>query len=110
MGVLGTIGNRVKTDKLTLFNEYFDIRQAGESRARELQMDRKGLARMMNMSTLLFINGAGEHEMGTTTGLAMSQRVKFKSPDGQEVGLYDAMEVVPFKGNDLKFGGKIVVK
>jgi len=35
-GLLGNIGNRIKTDKLSLIIEYFNIAQDAESRANEL--------------------------------------------------------------------------
>ena len=108
--LLGNIGNRIKTDKLSLLIEYFNISQDAEGRAHELQMDQKGLARFMNTSTLFFLTRAGEHQMSSVSGLAMLSKIKMKDSSGKEVDLIDAMEVVPVKGNDLRLGGKIVVK
>jgi len=48
--------------------------------------------------------------MSSVSGLAMLSKIKMKDSSGKEVDLIDAMEVVPFKGTDLKFGGKLVVK
>jgi len=48
--------------------------------------------------------------MSSVSGLAMLSKIKMKDSSGKEVDLIDAMEVVPVKGNDLRLGGKIVVK
>jgi len=81
-----------------------------EARSRELQMDRKGISRLFHMNSIFFLTNCGEHWMQTRTALALSDRHKMKSPTGEIVPLYEALEVVPFDGKDLKHGGKLVVK
>lgn len=108
--VLSQVGDRVKTAKLSLFIEQFNVMQDYEQKTMEAQMDRKGISRAFHLSSLFFLNHCGEHWLQTRTALALSERYKLRSPTGQLVSLYDALEVVPFDGKDIKNGGKLKIK
>lgn len=108
---LSEIGNRVKTSKLALWDEYFDVSQEHNRSIKELNFDRKTwFSRMFNTSTLFFLNNAGEHWMSNRTSLALANTYKMKSPSGKIVSLWDAMEVVPIDKNNKKLGAKLQLK
>lgn len=108
---LAEIGNRVKTSKLALWCELFNVTQEYEKDVREVNFDRKTwFSRMFGMSTLFFMSNAGEHWMQTRTSLALADAYKMKAPNGKIVNLWDAMEVVPIDKNNKRLGAKLQVK
>lgn len=108
---LAELGNRVKTSKLALWSEYFNVLQEYETDVRETNFDRKTwFSRMANTSALFFMNNAGEHWMQHRTSLALANTYKMKAPDGKIVSLWDAMEVVPIDKSNPKLGAKLQVK
>jgi hypothetical protein len=61
---LGQLGSRVKTNKLYLWNELFDVMQEYEENIRDVKFDRKSwFSKMFGSSALFFMNNAGEHWM-----------------------------------------------
>lgn len=108
---LAELGNRVKTSKLALWSELFNVLQEYETDVREVNFDRKTwFSRMGNSSALFFMNNAGEHWMQHRTSLALADAYKMKAPDGKIVSLWDAMEVVYIDPNNKALGGKLQVK
>lgn len=108
---LAEIGNRVKTSKLALWDELFNVMQEYEQDVREVNFDRKTwFSRMFGTSTLFFVNNAGEHWMQNRTSLALADAYKMKAPNGKIVSLWDAMEVVPIDKNNKKLGAKLQLK
>ena len=108
---LAEIGSRVKTSKLALWDELFNVMQEYEQDVREVNFDRKSwFSRMFSTSTLFFMNNAGEHWMQNRTSLALADAYKMKAPDGKIVSLWDAMEVVPIDKNNKKAGAKLQLK
>lgn len=108
---LAELGNRVKTSKLALWSELFNVLQEYESDVREVNFDRKTwFSRMSNSSALFLMNNAGEHWMQHRTSLALADRYKMKAPDGRIVSLWDAMEVVYTDPSNKALGGKLQVK
>lgn len=108
---LAEIGNRVKTSKLALWDELFNVMQEYEQDVREVNFDRKTwFSRMFGTSTLFFMNNAGEHWMQNRTSLALADAYKMKAPNGKIVNLWDAMEVVPIDKNNKKLGAKLQLK
>lgn len=108
---LAEIGSRVKTSKLALWDELFNVMQEYEQDAREVNFDRKSwFSRMFSTSTLFFMNNAGEHWMQNRTSLALADAYKMKAPNGKIVSLWDAMEVVPIDKNNKKAGAKLQLK
>lgn len=109
--LLGNLGKRVKTDKLSLFSELFNVMQEYEGDVREANFDRKTwFSRMAGSSALFVMNNAGEHWMQHRTALALADAYKMKSPDGKTVSLWDALEVVYTDPNNKNHGAKLKVK
>lgn len=108
---LAEIGNRVKTSKLALWDELFNVMQEYETDVREVNFDRKTwFSRMFGTSALFLMNNAGEHWMQNRTSLALADTYKMKAPDGKIVSLWDAMEVVPIDKSNKKLGAKLELK
>ena len=108
---LAELGDRVKTSKLALWSELFNVLQEYEKNVREVNFDRKTwFSRMGNSSALFFMNNAGEHWMQHRTSLALADAYKMKAPDGKTVSLWDAMEVVHIDPSNKKLGAKLQVK
>lgn len=108
---LAEIGNRVKTSKLALWDELFNVLQEYEADVREVNFDRKTwFSRMFGTSALFLMNNAGEHWMQNRTSLALADAYKMKAPDGKIVSLWDAMEVIPIDKNNKKLGAKLQLK
>lgn len=108
---LAEIGNRVKTSKLALWDELFNVMQEYETDVREVNFDRKTwFSRMFGTSALFLMNNAGEHWMQNRTSLALADAYRMKAPDGKIVSLWDAMEVVPIDKNNRKLGAKLQLK
>lgn len=108
--VLLDIGKRTHTSKIALFNEHLNTIQGEDGKLKDLEMSKSLFARMMGGNALFFLSHCGEHWIQTRTGLAMAEEFKMKSPTGEIVGLYDAMEVIPMMENGVKVGAKLEVK
>lgn len=108
---LAEVGNRVKTNKLALWDELFNVMQEYETDIKEVNFDRKTwFSRMFGTSALFVMSNAGEHWMQNRTSLALADTYKMKSPDGKIVSLWDAMEVVYIDPNNKKLGARLELK
>lgn len=108
---LSEIGNRVKTSKLALWDELFNVLQEYETDVKTVNFDRKTwFSRMFGTSALFLMNNAGEHWMQNRTSLALADAYKMKAPNGKIVSLWDAMEVVYTDPSNKKLGAKLQLK
>ena len=108
---LAEVGNRVKTSKLALWDELFNVLQEYETEIKETNFDRKTwFSRMFGDSALYLLNNAGEHWMQNRTSLALASQFKMKGPNNEIVNLWDAMEVVYIDPNNKKLGASLKVK
>lgn len=108
---LAELGNRVKTNKLALWSELFNVMQEYETDVREVNFDRKTwFSRMCNSSALFVLNNAGEHWMQHRTSLALAMEYKMKAPNGTIVNLWEAMEPVYIDPNNKALGARLQVK
>ena len=108
---LGNIGNRASYDKLTLWNEQFNIIQEHERNVlgNDFYKD-NWLKRHLNTSTLFMLSSGGEHWLQNRTGLAMANKKKMLDSNGNEVSLWDSFEVVPIDKNNKKLGARLEIK
>jgi hypothetical protein len=82
------IGKRVKTNKMALFMEVFNIGQDFETRIRDFEMHRKTkLGRAISMDTGYLFNNMGEHYSHLIIGLSLASAYKMKDPSGKETNL-----------------------
>lgn len=105
--VLGDIGQRIQNNKLQLWTEKFNTLQDYDQKIKDIDSNRKTIfSRMFKTSSLFFINKAGEHWMQTRMSLALANKFKVKDSKGNEINLWDAMEVkdgklVPIEGSKV---------
>lgn len=110
-GVLAEIGERIKTNKLSLWNEKFNVLQEYEQDIKEIDFDKKTwFSRLFNTSTLYMFMSGGEHWMHTRTSLALADNYKMLDDQGNEVSLWDAYEVVFLDENNPSHGAKLQIK
>lgn len=108
---LSQIGDRVKTSKLALWSEKFDVLQDYDRTHREINMDRRTwFSRMLGTDALFFMQNSGEHWMQHRTSLALANAYKMLDNNGKECSLWDAMEVDYIDPNNKSFGAELKVK
>ena len=108
---LGEFGNRIKTNKLALFSELFNVPQNYKSHVRDIQWNRKTWAsRLFNSNALWFTTSAGDHFVQHRAAIALALRYKLKDKNGNPVDLWDALEVVPINKDKPKLGAKLQIK
>lgn len=105
----------VKTNKLSLFDEKFNVMQEYEGQIRNTNFDRKTwFKRMFESDTLFFMNNCGEHwlQNRTALGLAHAYKMVYTDANGnkQESNLWDALEVIPVDKENPKFGARLKIK
>ncbi len=109
-GLLGDFGARTKKSKLGLFLEHFNVMLDNESSLREIKSEFKSKAgRLTRLDTLSFIKNCGEHWMYSRTALALALKTKVKL-NGEEINLYEAMELVDVDPDTPEAGKKIQYK
>lgn len=89
---LYNVGKNYNTSKLALWMEYFNVLQE-DGPTKELNTDRSRASKLLNTSSLFFLNSAGENFMQSSLSLALAHNTKMK--DGTD--LWEAMEVVENK-------------
>lgn len=101
IGVLQDKTLRIKQNKLTLFDQLFDIKQDFGKNTTKLQT--KNLIKRILGGGLHFIGQeAGDHWMYNRTAIAMALRKKVLF-NGEEMSLWDALEVKSkYAGSDIK--------
>ena len=105
------IGMRSKTNKLSLWEERFNVLQDHEVNLRKEDFDRKSrFSRLASISSLFFINKAGEHWMQMRTSLALADTIILKDKNGNKLTLWDAMEVVYLDKNNPSLGATLELK
>lgn len=88
---LADTGKTESDDKLSLWNEYFDIHQ---DNGRNNEKYKKGwLSRIFNTSLLFAGLTIGEDYLASVTALSLAKNFKMKAPDGKITNLWDAYTV-----------------
>lgn len=108
--ILSELGNKSKTNKLTLFNELFNTLDKADEDLKESNFYKNKFLKVMNLETLFFIMSAGEHYMHSRTGLSCAVHYKMKTNTGKECNLWDALEVQYLDPSNHKLGAKLVIK
>lgn len=92
---MSNITNRYKDDKLSLFDNFFNVKQNFKDKAHNVKS--KNLVRRLFGQNWAFVQqGLGDHWIYNRTALAMALREKVKV-NGVETSLWDALEIVTDK-------------
>jgi len=108
---LAQIGSRARTDKLALWEEYFDVLQDHDKSISNIDFSRKSIfSKLFKTESLFFLNRAGEHWMQLRTSLALADAYKLKDKNGKEINLWEALDVIPIDKTNLSLGSKLIIK
>ena len=108
MTSIADTGSRVKTGKLNLFIELFDLMR--EDKERDEQFDKGRIRRFISMDTLYFFQHAGDHWGNCRTALAMALHMKLKDRNGREINLWDALDIEYLDNNNHSKGARLKIK
>lgn len=105
------IGQRVKTSKLALFDEMFDVRQNfSENIKHKNFLNKTILTRIFGPNIQYICQDAGDHWLYNRSAIAIALRYKLKDKKGNSISLWDALEVQPVNPKDPSLGKKLVLK
>lgn len=107
---LGEVGSRVKTGKLNLFIELFNVLQDHDIDAANAQFDKNKFQKFMSLNSLFFFQHLGDHWGQCRTALAMALNTKMKDKAGNETNLWDALEVEYLDKNNPELGARLKLK
>lgn len=105
------IGRRIKTSKLALFDEMFDVKQnyTGNIKHKNF-LNRFLLTRIFGPHIQYICQGAGDHWLYNRSAIAMAKRYKLKDKNGKSISLWDALVTVPINSEHPEYGKKLVLK
>lgn len=109
-GVIADAGELIKSTKLGVFIEQFNVLQEYETEVLHTEFDTNRFARCCSEQGLFILNNLGEHYLQTRTALSVAMSTKLKNKDGKEITLYDAMELVDIDSKHPEYGKKIALK
>lgn len=108
--LLGEIGKDIKTSKLSLFIEKFDVLHDYENEVRELSFGKGMFKKMMSTNSLYFMLRMGSHWGETRTALAQAMNMKLKDSSGNRISLWDALEVKYLDSSHPNYGATLEIK
>lgn len=95
--MMAELGNRIKTNKLSLFFELFDVRQNFGSNIKRVQK-KNWLQRLFGAEIAFLGQDAGDHWLYGRTAIAMAMRERVLV-GGEESSLWDALQVEGVNGS-----------
>lgn len=99
-GNIAEFNSRTKTNRLSLFNELFNIRQDFDDVSHHI-MRKSALARIFSSEIAYIGQGAGDHWLYMRTAIAMALRERVNVPGKGEMSLWEALQIEDtFDGND----------
>ncbi len=108
---MGDIGQRVRTSKLSLFDDMFDVRQNISSKIRNKRFtNRNLLTRILGPGIQYIGQDAGDHWLYNRSAIAIAMREKLKDSNNNEISLWDALVTVPINKDNPDLGMKLVLK
>ena len=110
-GILGETGNPIKSSKLGLFIEMFDVLHEYDNDIRDMEWDKSRTKKLLSENSLYFFMHAGSHWGETRTALAQALAAEITSDDGKEKSnLWDILEKKPIDAKHPERGYKLVPK
>lgn len=98
-GYLAEMGSNVKKNKLSLLIQMFDPMGDYFDSVRNSDYNNSALSKIMGNGLFAYLGmNAGEHILHCQTMLAMLHATKLKDAEGNEISLYDALEVKEVEG------------
>lgn len=105
------IGQRIRTSKLALFDEMFDVRQnfSGNIKHKDF-LNKWILSRVFGPSIQYICQDAGDHWLYNRSAIAIALNYKLKDSHGKTISLWDALETVPLDPAHPERGKKLKLK
>lgn len=108
---VGDIGQRALKSKLALFDQMFDVRQNFKKNIKDVSfLNKTILTRIFGPGIQYIGQDAGDHWLYNRTAIAIALRHKLKDNNGDEISLWDALEVVPIDSDNPDAGNQLVLK
>lgn len=111
--MLGNLGKEVKTDKVSLFIQYFDVLSDNKEDWRNWNTRRPGVLNFFGKSLWLPYK-SGEHYMQSIPYIGLAINTKLYDENGNETNLWEALQVEGIsgteKGKELSYKGKTYFK
>lgn len=108
---IGEVGKRIKTNKLSLFIEQFDVLQDFGTQIHDIDYIKKTrIGQLVDQNALYFLSNSGELFLQSRTALALAERYKLKDSSGNEISLWEALEVEYIDPNNHNKGAKLKIK
>lgn len=108
---VGDIGQRIKTSKLELFDEMFDVRENFKTKKAHIDFNNRNLLTRIFGPGIQYIGqDAGDHWLYNRTAIAVALRYKLKDFNGNSISLWDALETVPINKEHPEYGAKLKLK
>lgn len=108
---LAEIGNRIKTSKIALFDELFNVQQDYKQSVRNVDWNKKTWAsRLIGENAIFFTTQAGDHWTQNRIAIALADRLKLKDSSGKDISLWNALEAVPIDGKNKSMGARLQIK
>ena len=108
---MGDIGQRVRTSKLSLFDDMFDVRQNITSKIRNKRFTNRNLLTRIFGPGIQFIGqDAGDHWLYNRSAIAIAMKEMLKDSNGNQISLWDALVTVPINKDNPDLGMKLVIK
>ena len=107
--MIGNVGKEIKTDKVSLFIQYFDVLSDNKKEWRDWNTRRPWIMNLFGKSLWLPYK-SGEHYMQSIPYIGLAMHTKIYDEDGNETTLWDAFQVDTIedtkKGKRLTLGDK----
>lgn len=109
--VLAEMGDPIKTSKLGLFIEKFDVLHEYDNDIKDLNWNKSKIKKLMSSNSLYIFMHMGSHFGETRTALAQALATEITSDDGKEKStLWDILEPKPIDSKHPEYGYTLEVK
>lgn len=105
------LSKAVKTDKLSLIEETFNVGLKWRNNLKDKEYYRKnGMRAAMHFLNPSFGLEAGEHRVHCATAITMLMKYRMRDANGNETNLLDALEVEDIMDNGINVGARLRLK
>ena len=108
--IMGEVGSNNKQDKLSLFDEQFNVLQDLSYGISDKKFRKTRIGRQMNTGALYLCTSAGDFYTQNRVALALAQNEILKDKNGKFINLWDALETYQVDPNNPDFGHKLRLK